>query len=100
MRRGAARWKSRTANPAHGKLLIPKSVWHLRLRELPLTTRLRSVLRTMRARTLEDLTGCDVSEFLKHRHCGVQTISALQGLIQRAIAGEFSHSRVQESTPV
>jgi hypothetical protein len=96
----ADRRRARMVRPIQGKLLIRQSVRHLRLSELPTTKRLRSVLRAMRVRTLGDLNGRDLGELLKQRHCGVQTISALQGLIQRAIAGEFSHSRVQESTPV
>jgi hypothetical protein len=81
----------------HRTISIPKSVRLLSVDELPAGTRLRSVLKRAGIRNLGQLHGHDLCELLKQRHCGVRTISVLQQLIQRAVSGEFDHSRVNES---
>ena len=54
---------------------IPESICHLALNELPLTTRLANVVRSMGARSLGDLNGRSAFELLQYKACGWGTIS-------------------------
>jgi hypothetical protein len=76
---------------------IPKSICHLAFSELPLTTRLANVVRSMGARSLGDLNGRSAFELLQYRACGWGTISEIQQLIERAVSGEFDVSQIQEA---
>src|SRR5262245_53798991 len=78
-----------------GKLLVPKSVWHLQVPELPGPARLHRVLKAFGVQTLRDLNGRGFAELLQQRNCGVRTIAALQELIQRAVSGEFNSSPIK-----
>ena len=49
---------------------IPESICHLAFNELPITTRLANVVRSMGARSLGDLNGRGAFELLQHRACG------------------------------
>jgi hypothetical protein len=77
---------------------IPESICHLALNELPLTTRLANVVRSMGARNLGDLNGRTAFELLQYRACGWGTISEIQQLIERAISGEFDVAQIEEAT--
>jgi hypothetical protein len=68
---------------------IPESICHLAFNELPITTRLANVVRSMGARSLGDLNGRSAFELLQYRACGWGTISEIQQLIERAVSGEF-----------
>jgi hypothetical protein len=76
---------------------IPKSICHLAFSELPLTTRLANVVRSMGARSLGDLNGRSAFELLQYRACGWGTISEIQQLIERAVSGEFDVLQIQEA---
>jgi hypothetical protein len=88
-----------TVREMSGTLSIPKSISHLRVAELPGPVRLQSMFIGAGVRRLGDLNGRSVQEFLEQKHCGVATIAALQQLLQKAIAGEFDDSAVEQSNP-
>ena len=75
-----------------------ESICHLALNELPLTTRLANVVRSMSARNLGDLNGRTAFELLQYRACGWGTISEIQQLIERAISGEFDVAQIEQAT--
>jgi len=77
---------------------IPESICHLAFSELPLTTRLANVVRSMGARSLGDLNGRSAFELLQYRACGWGTISEIQQLIERAVSGEFDVAQIEEAT--
>ena len=77
---------------------IPESICHLAFSELPLTTRLANVVRSMGARSLGDLNGRSAFELLQYRACGWGTISEIQQLLERAVSGEFDVAQIEEAT--
>jgi hypothetical protein len=77
---------------------IPESVCQLQFHELPITTRLANVLRSMGARTLGDLKGLRTFQLLQCKQCGWRTLGEIQHLIERAIAGEIDDSHIDDST--
>jgi hypothetical protein len=79
---------------------IPESVCQLQFHELPITTRLANVVRSIGARTLGDLTGRSTFELLQYKACGWRTLGEIQHLIERAISGEFDESHTDDSTAV
>ena len=76
---------------------IPESVCHLSFDELPITTRLTNVVRSIGARSLGDLDGRSAFELLQHKACGWGTISEIQNLIERAVSGEFDVAQIEET---
>lgn len=81
------------------KFVVPKSVWHLQVAELPGPARLHPVLESIGIQTLRDLHGRSVAEFLQQKNCGVCTIEALEELLQRAVSGEFDNSPLEAANP-
>jgi hypothetical protein len=79
---------------------IPESVCQLQFHELPITTRLANVVRSIGARTLGDLKGRSTFELLQYEACGWRTLGEIQHLIERAISGEFDESHTDDSTAV
>lgn len=77
---------------------IPESICHLAFSELPLTTRLANVVRSIGARSLGDLNGRSAFELLQYKACGWGTISEVQQLIERAVSGEFDVAQIEEAT--
>jgi hypothetical protein len=77
---------------------IPESICRLAFSELPLTTRLANVVRSMGARSLGDFNGRSAFELLQYRACGWGTISEVQQLIERAVSGEFDVAQIEEAT--
>src|SRR6266699_3290167 len=77
---------------------IPESVCQLQFHELPITTRLANVVRSIGAQTLGDLKGRSTFELLQYKACGWRTLGEIQQLIERAISGEFDEARIEEST--
>jgi hypothetical protein len=77
---------------------IPESICHLAFNELPITTRLANVVRSMGARSLGELNGRGAFELLQYRACGWGTISEIQQLIERAVSGEFDVAQIEEAT--
>jgi hypothetical protein len=77
---------------------IPESVCHLSFHELPITTRLANIVRSIDARRLGDLHGRNAFELLQHKACGWRTISEIQQLIERAVSGEFDLGQIKETT--
>ena len=77
---------------------IPESVCQLQFHELPITTRLTNVVRSIGARTLGDLKGRSTLELLQYKQCGLRTVGEIQHLIERAMAGEFDESHTDDST--
>ena len=80
------------------RFAIPESICHLDFNELPITTRLANVVRSMGARSLGDLNGRSAFELLQYRACGWGTISEIQQLIERAVSGEFDVAQIEEAT--
>jgi hypothetical protein len=78
--------------------VIPESVCQLRFDELPITTRLANVARSIGVRTLGDLQGCTPFELLQYKDCGWRTVGEIEQLIKRAISGEFDVARTDDST--
>jgi hypothetical protein len=76
---------------------IPESVCQLQFDELPMTTRLANVVRSIGAQTLGDLQGRSSFELLQYKSCGWRTLGEIQQLIERAISGEFDEAQVEES---
>jgi hypothetical protein len=77
---------------------IPESICHLSFNELPITTRLANVVRSIGAKSLGDLNGRSAFELLQYRACGWGTISEIQQLIERAVSGEFDIGQIEETT--
>jgi hypothetical protein len=77
---------------------IPDSVCHLSFRELPITTRLANVVRSIGARTLGELNGRNAFELLQYKACGWRTISEIQQLIERAVSGQFDVGQIEGAT--
>ena len=77
---------------------IPESIRHLSFHELPITTRLANVVRSIGARSLGDLNGCNAFELLQYKSCGWRTLSEIQELIERAVSGEFDVGQIEEGT--
>jgi len=75
---------------------IPESVRQLQLDELPITTRLANVVRSMGARTLGDLDGRSPSELLQYKDCGVRTLGEVRRLLERAISGDFDETQIRQ----
>jgi hypothetical protein len=108
-RRGCANASDRSGVAGNGKataekqedvasFAIPESVCHLSLHELPMTTRLANVVRSIGSRTLGDLNGRNAFELLQYKACGWSTISEIQQLIDRAVCGEFDVDQIEETT--
>jgi len=91
--RGTAKMQEDAAS-----FVIPESICHLVLNELPLTTRLANVVRSMGARRLGDLDGRSAFELLQYKACGWGTISEIQQLIERAVSGEFDVGQIEQAT--
>lgn len=79
---------------------VPESVCHLFFHELPITTRLANVIRSVGARTFGDLDGRNAFELLQYKACGWRTISEIQQLIDRAVSGEFDLGQIEETAAV
>jgi hypothetical protein len=77
---------------------IPESICHLAFNELPITTRLANVVRSMGARSLGDLNGRSAFELLQYKACGWGTVSEVQQLIERAVSGEFDVGQIEQAT--
>jgi len=83
-------------------------VRQLQLNDLPITTRLANVARSMGAQTLGDLTpkarqGTNPSdaptfeaELLQHKYCGVRTLGEVRRLLERAISGDFDETQIRQ----
>ena len=80
------------------RFAIPESICHLDFNELPITTRLANVVRSMGARSLGDLNGRSAFELLQYKACGWGTISEVQQLIERAVSGEFDVGQIEQAT--
>jgi hypothetical protein len=76
---------------------IPESVCHWQFDELPITTRLANIARSIGAQTLGDLNGRSALELLQCKDCGWRTLAEIQQLIERAISGEFDEVQMEES---
>ena len=87
-----------TAKIRKESFVIPESICHLAFNELPITTRLGNVVRSIGARNLGDLNGRSAFELLQYKACGWGTISEIQQLIERAISGEFDVAQIEEAT--
>jgi hypothetical protein len=87
-----------TAKIHKESFVIPESICHLAFNELPITTRLGNVVRSIGARNLGDLNGRSAFELLQYKACGWATISEIQQLIERAISGEFDVAQIEEAT--
>ena len=87
-----------TAKIRKESFVIPESICHLAFNELPITTRLGNVVRSIGARNLGDLNGRSAFELLQYKACGWATISEIQQLIERAISGEFDVAQIEEAT--
>ncbi len=98
-RLGEARASARKAG-TEASFTIPKSVSKLRLDELPITRRLENVVRSIGARTLGDLSGLSACELLQCKNCYWRTVAEIEQLIERAIAGEFDLTHIDESEAV
>src|SRR5947207_6351964 len=79
---------------------IPKSVCKLQFDELPITRRLASVVRSIGASTLGDLNGLSACELLQCKNCYWRTVAEIEQLIERAIAGEFALTHLDEAGAV
>jgi DNA-directed RNA polymerase alpha subunit len=78
-------------------LVVPKSISQLRFAELPITSRLTNLVRSIGLRTLGDLNGRSAFELLRCKNCGWRTVVEIGQLIERAISGEFDEAQIEES---
>jgi hypothetical protein len=100
-----SRFSTRAREAVPGKIhedaatfVVPPSICHLSFNELPVTTRLANVVRSIGADSLGDLNGRDAFELLQYKACGWGTISQIQQLVERAISGEFDVGEIVEAT--
>src|SRR5947208_3834226 len=77
--------------------VVPESISQLRFAELPITSRLTNLVRSIGLRTLEDLNGRSAFELLRCKNCGWRTVVEIGQLIERAISGEFDEAQIEES---
>jgi hypothetical protein len=78
-------------------LVVPDSISQLRFSELPITSRLTNLVRSIGLRTLGDLNGRSAFELLRCKNCGWRTVVEIGQLIERAISGEFDEAQIEES---
>ena len=78
-------------------LVVPESISRLRFAELPITSRLTNLVRSIGLRTLGDLNGRSAFELLRCKNCGWRTVVEIGQLIERAISGEFDEAQIEES---
>jgi hypothetical protein len=80
---------------------IPESVCQLQFHELPITTRLANVARSIGAHTLGDLIPRAFGAgLLQYKDCGLRTLGEIRQLLERAISGEFDEAQIEDSTAV
>jgi hypothetical protein len=91
-------WATAPMQEDAASFAIPESICHLDFNELPITTRLANVVRSMGARSLGDLNGRSAFELLQYKDCGWGTISEVQQLIERAVSGEFDVGQIEQAT--
>jgi hypothetical protein len=77
--------------------VVPESISQLRFAELPITSRLTNLVRSIGLRTLGDLNGQSAFELLRCKNCGWRTVLEIRHLIERAISGEFDEAQIEES---
>src|SRR6266576_5958511 len=77
--------------------IVPESISQLRFAELPITSRLTNLIRSIGLRTLEDLNGRSAFELLRCKNCGWRTVVEIGHLIERAISGQFDEAQIEES---
>jgi hypothetical protein len=76
---------------------VPESISQLRLDELPITNRLKKLVRSIGVQTLGDLNGRSAFELLRFKNCGWRTVVEIGQLIERAISREFDEAQIEES---
>ncbi|KAF5407276.1 MAG: RNA polymerase sigma factor RpoS [Candidatus Udaeobacter sp.] len=74
-----------------------ESISQLRFAELPISSRLTNLVRSIGLRTLGDLNGQSPFELLRCKNCGWRTVLEIRHLIERAISGEFDEAQIEES---
>jgi hypothetical protein len=87
-------------SPLPGKglsFVVPESISQLRFAELPITSRLKNLVRSIGLRTLGDLKDRSAFELLQCKNCGWRTVVEIGQLIERAISGEFDEAQIEES---
>jgi sigma-70-like protein len=77
--------------------VVPESISQLPFAELPITNRLKKLVRSIGLQTLGDLNGRSAFELLRCKNCGWRTVTEVGQLIERAIAGEFDETQIEES---
>ena len=77
--------------------VVPESISQLQFAELPITSRLKNLVRSIGLRTLQDLNGRSAFELLRCKNCGWRTVVEIGQLIERAISGEFDEAQIEES---
>ena len=77
--------------------VVPESISQLQFAELPITSRLKNLVRSIGLRTLEDLNGRSAFELLRCKNCGWRTVVEIGQLIERAISREFDEAQIEES---
>src|SRR5215470_8322301 len=77
--------------------VVPESISQLGFAELPITNRLKKLVRSIGLQTLGDLNGRSAFELLRCKNCGWRTVTEVGQLIERAIAGEFDETQIEES---
>jgi hypothetical protein len=75
------------------RLEIPAKYGHLRVRDLPISTRMEIALKSMGIETLGQLHRLSIRELLRTRNLGPVTVAELGDLLRRAKAGEFTFSK-------
>ena len=81
-------------------LAVSAAIGHLKLQDLPVSTRLELVLKGLGIERLGHLNGVPVRELLRTRNCGAKTLAELKTLLRRAEAGEFTFSQRELATKV
>jgi Sigma-70, region 4 len=102
VRQANSRAEQTPQHPEAGSLLpgnnaifvIPGSISQLRFAELPITSRLTNLFRSIGLRTLGDLNGRSAFELLQWKNCGWRSVVEIGQLIERAISGEFDEAEV------
>jgi hypothetical protein len=105
VRRAHSRVEQPLPRPEAGSLLpgngvsfvVPESISQLRFAELPISSRLTNLVRSIGLRTLRDLNGQSAFELLRCKNCGWRTVLEIRHLIERAISGEFDEAQIEES---
>lgn len=84
--------KAASARKLFGTWTVPGKAASLKVEDLPLSVRLEGVLKKLGVTTMGELEPLSRGDVIHTPNCGVRTLSEIDELVARAVAGEFEPS--------